>query len=175
MVQAVNEGGSGEQGEGVGPAGLVEPGEAELSAAQRRALVLLGEGRPLQEVAQQVGVHRTTLYRWSRRDAAFRAQRNAWEMDLRESCRAALIKSGMDAVACIAESARFNTDVAWKLIKELKLFDQAHTLSIDPGRVQREIEAEEIEVEDALEMRSRGSGMSDLLHRMLTQQGSPVK
>ena len=49
---------------------------ADLTAQQNQALTLLITGRSIPEIAQELGLHRSTVWRWSR-EPAFEAEFNA--------------------------------------------------------------------------------------------------
>jgi AcrR family transcriptional regulator len=131
----------------------VRPLEETLSAPQQQALVLIGEGKPIQAVAKEVGVNRGTIYRWMKSDAYFRAAYNAWQVEQWESCRAALLKCGQKAVAKILDVVDHDRDIAWKVVRELGLFKGSHQMQTDPRRVRQEIEIEELEEDARLEQR----------------------
>lgn len=124
-------------------------GEA-LSEEQQRALGMLMEGTGIREVGQQLGIHRGTVYRWLRRSAHFRAAYNGWQLEQQESGRAALIKAGELAVKKVIESLPYNTELAWRLVKELGLLQRSQSLGVDPSRVQMEIAVERHEEESVL-------------------------
>ena len=46
---------------------------ADLTAQQNQALTLLITGRSIPEIAQELGLHRSTVWRWSR-EPAFEAE-----------------------------------------------------------------------------------------------------
>jgi transposase-like protein len=48
----------------------------KLSQKQERALLLLMEGKTITEVAQEVGVNRSTIHRWKSDDPVFMAELN---------------------------------------------------------------------------------------------------
>lgn len=121
-----------------------------LSGRQQRALALITDGKSIQEVGETVGVDRTTVYRWIRIDPHFRAAYNAWQLEQRESCRAALLKCAGQAVARIVRSVNSDPALAWKLVKELGLLGKGQSLEIDPKQVEREISIEQAEAENRL-------------------------
>jgi AcrR family transcriptional regulator len=141
-----------------------------LCERQRRALLLLTEGKPIGEIAEAVGVNRTTVYRWIRADPHFRAAYNAWQLEQRESCRAALLRSAQGAVAKIVRMIDIDSAVALRVAKELGLFQPSQGLQTDPQRVQREIEVEQLEVEAQLEQRATGGLLRSRATRSRTSQ-----
>ena len=124
-----------------------------LTDTQRRALALMAEGKSIGEAAQAVGVNRGTVYRWLKADPHFRAAYNAWQLEQRESRRAALLRCAEQAVAKIVRMVDIDDRVALKVVKELGLFARPEPLDMDPDRVQREIDIEQWETEARLEQR----------------------
>src|SRR5947209_12528681 len=90
-----------------------------LSAVQQRALALLLEGRAFSAAAQVAGVHRSTLYRWIKQDAAFAAAYNAWQQELAESARARAHTAAMAAVEKVIRNMEIDGHLAMKFIKEM--------------------------------------------------------
>jgi AcrR family transcriptional regulator len=62
-----------------------------LATDQRSALEQLLVGKSVPESAQSAGVSRTTVYRWLKDDAAFRAAYNQWKDELEETARTRLL------------------------------------------------------------------------------------
>ena len=75
-----------------------------LSAKRSEAIALLVIGRGITETAQEVGVGRTTLWRWMRKDFEFQAELNRQRNALRHSLT--------DRVHAIAEKALTAVDRA---------------------------------------------------------------
>jgi len=124
-----------------------------LTPVQVQALGLIAEGTSIPDVATKIGVNRATVYRWMKTDKYFRAGYNAWQLELRESCRLALYKSAQKAAARIAVSVEYDKELAWKLIRELGIFGKPQALSSDPDRIEKEIEIEQLEEQARLEER----------------------
>lgn len=127
-----------------------------ITDVQRRALNLIAEGQSISEIAATVGVNRGTIHRWIRADPYFRAAYNAWQLEQRDACQAALLKCARDAVKRIERMVNIDEHVALKVVKELGLFRTSQALHTDPDRVAREIETEKIEDEALLEQRRTG-------------------
>jgi hypothetical protein len=128
-----------------------------LSAEQQRALTLLAAGKSIPEVANAVGVHRATVYRWITAEPYFRAAYNAWQLEQRESLRAVLLNSAENAVERVATMVKYDHKFAWKVAKELGMFRTPATLHTDPQQVEAEIEIERLEEQARLEHRRQDS------------------
>ena len=67
---------------------LVEP-PADLAIQKQRALQLLLEGKSASQVAEMIGVDRTTIYRWLK-EPSFIAERNRQANELRDAAQSRL-------------------------------------------------------------------------------------
>ena len=66
--------------------------EAEqLPPEQQTALELLVGGKAVAETARQVGVSRSTVFRWLKNDPVFRAAYNQWQEEIQSSCQSRLM------------------------------------------------------------------------------------
>jgi hypothetical protein len=128
-----------------------------LSAEQQRALALLAAGKSIPDVANAVGVHRATVYRWITAEPYFRAAYNAWQLEQRESLRAVLLNSAENAVERVATMVKYDHKFAWKVAKELGMFRTPGALHTDPKQVEAEIEIERLEEISRLEQRRHSS------------------
>jgi terminase small subunit-like protein len=65
----------------------------EIVLAKEQQVVLEGlvVGKPLKELSEAAGVARSTIYRWMKHDAAFRAAYNQWHEQMLESGRSRLL------------------------------------------------------------------------------------
>jgi hypothetical protein len=124
-----------------------------LSPEQQKALQLLAAGQSIPKVAENVGVHRATIYRWITREPYFRAAYNAWQLEQRESFRAILFKCGETAVQRVATMVDYDHQFAWKVARELGMIGMPHALHTDPDLVEREIELEQMEEQARLDQR----------------------
>jgi hypothetical protein len=125
------------------PGGLSEP--------QERALAVLLEGRAFSAAAQLAGVHRSTLYRWIKEDAAFAAAYNAWQQELAESARARMHAAIHLAVERVIRCMENNQDLSFKVLKEMGILKPRAAGQIDPERVRRHMELEQLELARRLE------------------------
>ena len=124
-----------------------------LSVEQEKALACLIKGEPIKTAAQAAGVNRGTVYRWIKADALFRSAFITWQQEQRESCRAALYKAAEAAVGRIVHVVDFDSKLALTLCRELGFFSGRDKAITDLEMVQKEIAAEQLEVEGALEWR----------------------
>jgi hypothetical protein len=124
-----------------------------LSAEQQRALAMLTDGQPIRAAADTVGVNRGTIYRWIQSDPQFRAAYNAWQLEQRESCRAMLLRAAERAVGRIIDCIDIDRGLAFKVAKELGLFDHPQKLSTEPERVDQQMQIEALEEENRLDRR----------------------
>ena len=124
-----------------------------LSIEQEKALACLIKGEAIKAAALAAGVNRGTVYRWIKADALFRSAFVTWQQEQRESCRAALYKAAETAVARVATMVDYNEKLALALCKELGFLSRTDNVCTDLEMVQKEIAAEELEMEGALELR----------------------
>jgi len=78
-----------------------EEGQKALRPKQQRALELLVGGMPVEKLAEEVGVDRSTVYVWLKKDAAFQAAYNQWIEQLESEAKARskmLLRKAGDAV-----------------------------------------------------------------------------
>lgn len=124
-----------------------------LSVEQEKALACLIKGEAIMTAAQAAGVNRGTVYRWIKADALFRSAFVTWQQEQRESCRAALYKAAETAVTRVATMVDYDAKLALMLCRELGFFGGRDKVITDLEMVQKEIAAEQLEVEGALEWR----------------------
>jgi AcrR family transcriptional regulator len=141
------------EGERNGGSSSSAAAEAFLTPQQNQALLLLGDGMAISEVAKKLGVHRATVYRWLKSDPPFRAAYNAWQVEQRESCRAMLLQCAQRASQRIAECVNVDSGLALRLVKSLGMLSAGEPLPIDPKTVKQVIRLEEMEEKSALERR----------------------
>jgi len=111
----------------------------ELSGEQRTALEMLVGGKSLAETARTVGVARSTIYEWLKKDAGFRAAYNQWHEMMKESCRSRL-KMMLDKATSAVEKALDAGDskAAIALLKGMGMIEKEQERSTDARDVARE-------------------------------------
>jgi len=145
---------------------------AVLTGTQLAVLAALARGRNLNEAAREAEVNRSTVYRWTRFDPAFRAAYNAWRAEVRESASARLLTVADRAVEKIISGMNIDYKFAFQVLKELGLLRKQQDGQIDPQLVRQEIEVEVKEF--AHQLRSRltnlagGAGGPELLPQKIT-------
>ena len=95
-----------------------------LSAKQREAIALLATGRGIAETAQDVGVGRTTLWRWMRKDLNFRAEQNRQRIALKDSLADRLHVIAQEALTTVDHAiSQGNVTAALAVLKGCGLLD----------------------------------------------------
>lgn len=152
MSESCNRNSGSQQGTKQGDGTNAKPVQG-LSLEQEKALACLVKGEPIKTAAQAAGVNRGTVYRWIKADALFRSAFITWQQEQRESCRAALYKAAETAVARVATMVDFDARLALSLCRELGFFGGRDKAITDLAMVEKEIAAEQLETEGALEWR----------------------
>ena len=92
-----------------------------LSVRQSEAILCLVSGETITQVAEIVGVHRSTIHRWMS-EAEFTAEFNANRLELHESADARLLSLVEDAIDLVAGAiADGSTDTAIVVLKGMGL------------------------------------------------------
>ncbi|MDD2541057.1 MAG: phBC6A51 family helix-turn-helix protein [Desulfuromonadaceae bacterium] len=120
---------------------LVEP-PADLVIQKQRAIQLLLEGKAVVQVAEEIGVDRTTVYRWLK-EPSFIAERNRQANELRDAAQSrlrALISKSVDVVERQLEAGNLKAALAVLKSTGMMALDKPDT-ETDEGRlVKREVE-----------------------------------
>ena len=93
------------------------------------------------EAARVAGLSRSTVYRWVKEDAAFKAALNRWKDEIEESSRNRLLtltQSAMDSVERAME--RGDGRLGLQLLKGLGLVKPGETLLLEEGEVAKRME-----------------------------------
>ncbi len=110
-----------------------------LTPAQRRAIQRLASGESATAAAASAGVHRQTLHRWLREDAAFRAAFHAWQAAAAEDARARLLALADAAVTAVAAAITAgDTRTALAILKGQGLLTPPEPGPTDPDHVARQ-------------------------------------
>ena len=112
--------------------------ETGLTAQQERAAFMLATGAGAQAVADELEVHRSTLWKW-RQSAAFRAYYNQLLSDIRENVKCGLVglyKEALDTVRdCLnSDDEELALKTAWRIIERAESLKSGKT---DPEAIQR--------------------------------------
>jgi transposase-like protein len=96
---------------------------AKLEPEQQRALRYLVEGSSVAETARSMGVARSTIHRWIKNDATFRAAYEEWQEEALASVRSRLLALTDRATDSIEQSVKAgNSAVSMQVLKSLGCF-----------------------------------------------------
>ena len=114
-----------------------------LRPKQQRALELLVGGMPVEKLADEVGVHRSTVYVWLKKDSAFQAAHNQWleQLDVEARSRSkVLMRKAGDAV----EKALDGGDgrLGLRLLEKMGIVKEGEVGPTEAGEVEMERKVE---------------------------------
>ena len=110
-----------------------------LNAQQQQTLGLLATGLRIEEIAETLGVHRSTIWRW-RQDPEFIAQWNQILTDTREEQTRSLLELQHEAIEVLRSCLRSENDML-RLRASLSVLEKVESLSVgstDAEGVQRD-------------------------------------
>ena len=110
-----------------------------LNAQQQQTLGLLATGLRIEEIAETLGVHRSTIWRW-RQDPEFIAQWNQILTDTREEQTRSLLELQQEAIEALRSRLRSENDIV-RLPVSLSVLEKVESLSVgstDAEEVQRD-------------------------------------
>ena len=110
-----------------------------LNAQQQQALGLLTTGLRIEEIAETLGVHRSTIWRW-RQEPEFIAQWNRILVDTREEQTRSLLKLQHEAIEALKGCLRSENDMV-RLRASLSVLEKVEGFSVgatDTEGVQRD-------------------------------------
>ena len=110
-----------------------------LNAQQQQALGLLTTGLRIEEIAETLGVHRSTIWRW-RQDPEFIAQWNQILTDTREEQTRSLLELQQEAIEALRGCLRSENDMV-RLRAPISVLEKVESLSVgstDAEEVQRD-------------------------------------
>ena len=110
-----------------------------LNAQQQQALGLLTTGLRIEEIAETLKVHRSTIWRW-RQDPEFIAQWNQILTDTREEQTRSLLELQQEAIEALRGCLRSENDMV-RLRASLSVLEKVESLSVgstDAEEVQRD-------------------------------------
>jgi hypothetical protein len=117
------------------PRGIME----SFNAQQQQTLGLLATGLRIEEIAETIGVHRSTIWRW-RQDPEFIAQWNQILVDTREEQTRSLIELQQEAIEALRGCLRSENDMV-RLRASLSVLEKVASLTVgstDAEEVQRD-------------------------------------
>jgi hypothetical protein len=110
-----------------------------FNAQQQQTLGLLATGLRIEEIAETLGVHRSTIWRW-RQDPEFIAQWNQILVDTREEQTRSLIELQQEAIEALRGCLRSENDLV-RLRASLSVLERVASLTVgstDAEEVQRD-------------------------------------
>ena len=110
-----------------------------LNAQQQQTLGLLATGKRVEEIAEKIGVHRSTIWRW-RQDPEFIAQWNQILTDTREEQTRSLLELQQEAIEALWGCLRSANDMV-RLRVSLSVLEKVASLTVgstDAEEVQRD-------------------------------------
>jgi len=114
----------------------MEAAEKPLTTKQQAALELLVAGRSVAETAREVGVGRTTMFRWLKSDAHFQAAYNRWQHEVHSSCCSRLLALTDKAVDVIDMSLTTNdARIAMQLLRGMGMIKEKAAGAVDSMEV----------------------------------------
>ena len=132
---------------------VVEVDEAilrDLSPKQLKAMELMLRGKRVKEITKKVRVHRATLHRWAKKNAAFEAAYNQWYEQMRDTGHSRLMMLA-DTAADALERALAKGDgrLAMRYFEKMGLTKEREIgpTDVEEVRQKRELEKKKKEVE----------------------------
>ena len=110
-----------------------------LNAQQQQTLGLLATGLRIEEIAETLGVHRSTIWRW-RQEPEFVAQWNQILVDTREEQTRSLLELQQEAIEALRGCLLSENDMV-RLRASLSVLEKVESLSVgstDAEEVQRD-------------------------------------
>tara|TARA_E500000178_G_scaffold338602_1_gene379106 strand:- start:90 stop:470 length:381 start_codon:yes stop_codon:yes gene_type:complete len=110
-----------------------------LNAQQQQTLGLLTTGLRIEEIAETLGVHRSTIWRW-RQEPEFVAQWNQILVDTREEQTRSLLELQQEAIEALRGCLLSENDMV-RLRASLSVLEKVESLSVgstDAEEVQRD-------------------------------------
>ena len=113
----------------------------EIATKKLQALSLLAAGSPIEKVANTLGVHRATLWRW-KKDPKFVAEWNKMLAEMKERQTLALVKFQEEVLNALYSCLNSKNDVV-RLRAALSMMERVDDLKVgctDPEVIQQEKE-----------------------------------
>ncbi len=122
----------------------------DLGPKQVKALELLLKGRPVKEIAKKVRVHRVTLHKWMKRNAAFAAAYNQWHEHMQDSVQSRLMMMGEKAADALEKALESGDGrLAMRYFEKMGFAKEREIgpMNVEEVRQQRELEKKKKEVQ----------------------------
>jgi hypothetical protein len=85
------------------PQNATQNGQATLSAAQVKALAVLGAGQSVSDAARAAEVDRTTVHRWLHNNPRFAAEFNAAQLEMADTVKAGLRQLANETISTLRD------------------------------------------------------------------------
>jgi hypothetical protein len=122
----------------------------DLGPKQLKALELMLKGRPVKEIVKKVRVHRGTLHRWVKKNAAFEAAYNQWHEQMRETGYSRLMMLGDKAADAIEKALeRGDGRLGMRFLEKMGFAKEREVgpTDVEEVRKQRELEKKKREIQ----------------------------
>jgi len=121
---------------------LLEPTQRELSARQVKALSLFLLGATDKIVSRELGVSRTTLWRWNNRDPRFMAERNRYTDQVASTTAARMNQLMSQALGIVAQ--QMNSKMAIESFRAASLMVRIGAKRLPPLPTMQQLDPEQI-------------------------------
>jgi len=116
----------------------------EVATKKQQALSLLASGSPMETVANNLGVHRSTLWRW-KKDPKFVAEWNKMLDEMKERQTLALVKLQEEAIRALYSCLNSSNDTV-RLSAALSVMERVDDLKVgytEPEQIRRNREQQD--------------------------------
>jgi hypothetical protein len=111
-------------------------------------------------IAQQVGVHRTTVHRWINSDPLFRAAYNAYQHEAKENSKMRLLSVVQDALNAVTSAIQDGDKrLAYSLLKDLGLLTKIQGGLTNPDILNLQIQLEEAHQKKEIQTKATDLGI----------------
>jgi len=142
-----------------------------LGEEQRAALELLAMGKSVTDVAKEVGLSRTTVYRWLKDDPAFRAAHNQWQDEIEQTGRSRLLTlTGKAAAAIDRALEKGDPKTALQLLKGLGMLKTPTPQLLEEEELRKRMELDRRERQLKLEAEGRRMESDEAVARMMDEE-----
>jgi hypothetical protein len=115
------------------------------ASQKKAALESLAFGRSMKETAELAGLARSTIYKWLKEDAEFRAAYNQWHNEVQHSMRSRVVAMADAAIEAVNSAlARGDGRLGMQYLRNMKAFEPAVVeKATSPGEAKQEMDLEE--------------------------------